>query len=129
MQPDGRTHSGKRADFCDGTAVRKGGVLPFQICQQILDRVETVTNAEVSSAIRVLWESLRCISGPSGAMGLAAALKNRAEMAGERVLIFVTGAYIGFLQLGLIAQFEGASSAPTHALRIRPAGHVLRRNQ
>jgi|SRR6516162_1072460 threonine dehydratase len=46
----------------------------------------------------------------------------------KRALIFVTGAYIDCLQLSLIAQFEGAASAPTHALRIRPAGHVLLRN-
>ena len=105
--------------FCDGTAVRKVGVLPFQICEQTLDRVETVTNAEVSSAIRILWESLRCISEPSGAMGLAAVLKNREALAGKRVLIIVTGANIDFLQLGLVAQFEGVSSAPTRALRIR----------
>ncbi len=105
--------------FCDGTAVRKAGTLPFQICRQILDRVETVSNAEVSSAIRVLWESLRCISEPSGAMGLAAVLKNRAALAGKRVLVIVSGANIDFLQLGLIAQSEGATSTTTRALRIR----------
>jgi threonine dehydratase len=105
--------------FCDGTAVRKAGTLPFHICRQTLDRVETVTNAEVSSAIHTLWESLRCISEPSGAMGLAAALKNRAALAGKRVLIIVSGANIDFLQLGLIAQFEGTSSATARALRIR----------
>ena len=53
--------------FCDGTAVRKAGALPFEICRELLDQVVTVTNAEVSSAIRVLWETLRCISEPSGA--------------------------------------------------------------
>jgi threonine dehydratase len=105
--------------FCDGTAVRKAGNLPFQICRQVLDRVETVTNAEVSSAIRILWESLRCISEPSGAMGLAAALKNRDLLAGKRVLVIVSGANIDFLQLGLIAQSEGAASNAARALRIR----------
>ncbi len=105
--------------FCDGTAVRKAGALPFRICEQSLTRIETVTNAEVSSAIRVLWETLRCISEPSGAMGLAAVLKNRAALAGKRVLILVTGANIDFLQLGLIAQSEGASSTAQRTLRIR----------
>ncbi|HSI83116.1 MAG TPA: pyridoxal-phosphate dependent enzyme, partial [Candidatus Methylacidiphilales bacterium] len=89
--------------FCDGTAVRKAGALPYPICAQTLDRVETITNAEVSNAIRVLWETLRCISEPSGAMGLAAVLKNRASLAGKKVLIVISGANIDFLQLGLIA--------------------------
>lgn len=105
--------------FCDGTAVRKAGELPFQICRETLNRVETVTNAEVSSAIRVLWESLRCVSEPSGAMGLAAVMKNRAALAGKRVLIVITGANIDFLQLGLIAQSEGSASTATRTLRIR----------
>lgn len=105
--------------FCDGTAVRKAGDLPFQILKGALNRIETVTNAEVSRAIRVLWETQRCISEPSGAMGLAAVLKNRQALAGKRVLIIVSGANIDFLQLGLIAQSDGSSSNVSRSLRVR----------
>lgn len=105
--------------FCDGTAVRKAGEFPFAICQETVDRVATVTNAEVSAAIRVLWETLRCISEPSGAMGLAAVLKERAALAGKKVLIVITGANIDFLQLGLIAQSEGAANVASRTLRVR----------
>ncbi len=105
--------------FCDGTAVRKAGALPFEICRDALTGVETVTNAEVSTAIRVLWEALRCISEPSGAMGVAAVLKRRAELAGKRVLVVVTGANIDFLQLGLIAQTQGAAGGHARTVRVR----------
>jgi len=105
--------------FCDGTAVRKAGELPFLICQQSLDRIETVTNEEVSHAIRVLWEGLRCVSEPSGAMGLAAVLKNRQALIGKKVLIVISGANIDFLQLGLISQSQGASSQRSRTLRVR----------
>ncbi|MES2307917.1 MAG: pyridoxal-phosphate dependent enzyme [Verrucomicrobiota bacterium] len=105
--------------FCDGTAVRKAGSLPFQICQKTLKRVETVTNSEVSSAMRVLWETLRCISEPSGSLGLAAVLKNRQSLIGKKVLIVVSGANIDFLQLGLIAQSESVSSLGTKTLQIK----------
>ena len=105
--------------FCDGTAVRKAGELPFQICQQTLDRIETVTNAEVSNAIRVLWETLRCVSEPSGALGLAAVLKNRAALDGKKVLVVVTGSNVDFLQLGLIAQSQGAANQISRTLRVR----------
>ncbi len=104
--------------FCDGTAVGQAGLLPFEICKNTLDRVETVTNAEVSDAIRTLWEGLRCISEPSGAMGLAGVLKNRAELAGKRVLVVLCGANIDFLQLGLIAQSTGSGSH-SRTLRVR----------
>jgi len=105
--------------FCDGTAVRQAGELPFDVCRETLARIVTVTNAEVSRAMRVLWEALRCISEPSGAMGLAAVIKHRAALAGRRVLIVITGANIDFLQLGLIAQSEGAASLAARTLRIR----------
>jgi threonine dehydratase len=105
--------------FCDGTAVRKTGGLPFEICRHTLDRIETVTNAEVSHAMRVLWEGLRCISEPSGAMGLAAALKHRKSLAGKRVLVLLCGANIDFLQIGLVAQSVGAADQASRSLRVR----------
>ncbi len=105
--------------FCDGTAVRKAGELPFEICKETLDRVETVTNAEVSHAIRTLWEGLRCVSEPSGAMGLAAVLKNREALVGKKILVVLCGANIDFLQLGLIAQSVGAGIRTSRTLRVR----------
>lgn len=109
--------------FCDGTAVRQAGTLPFEICRHSLTRIETVTNAEVSQAIRVMWEGLRCISEPAGAMGLAAALKNTARLAGKRVLVVLCGANIDFLQLGLIAQSTAATGKATRTLRVRIPEH------
>jgi threonine dehydratase len=105
--------------FCDGTAVRTAGELPFEICRHSLDRVVTVSNAEVSRAIRTLWEGLRCVSEPAGAMGLAAVMKERAAMAGKKVLVILCGANVDFLQLGLIAQSEGAAQSASRTLRVR----------
>ena len=105
--------------FCDGTAVRKAGELPFEICKDTVDRVETISNSDVSRAIRGLWEGLRCISEPSGAMGLAAVMKNREQLAGKKILIVVTGANVDFLQLGLIAQSEGSAQNVSRTLRVR----------
>ena len=104
--------------FCDGTAVRKAGELPFQICRTSLDHIETVTNGEVCQAIRTLWEGLRCISEPAGAMGLAAVMKHREALAGQRVLVILCGANIDFLQLGSIAQTLGLSGTTSRTLRV-----------
>lgn len=104
--------------FCDGTAVRQAGSLPFEICKLHLDRVETVSNAEVIGAIRTLWEGLRCVAEPSGAMGLAAALKCRGQLQGKRVLVILCGANVDFLQLGHMATSEGASKARSRTLRV-----------
>jgi threonine dehydratase len=105
--------------FCDGTALRRAGDLPFEICRQTLDRIETVTNDEVRHAMCVLWDGLRCISEPSGAMGLAAVLKQREKLAGKRVLVVLCGANIDFLKLGHVAQSVGAASEASRTLRVR----------
>ena len=104
--------------FCDGTAVRQAGELPFQICRDTLDEMETVTNAEVSQAIRTLWEGLRCVAEPAGAMGLAAVLKHREALAGKRVLVVLCGANVDFLQLGVIAQSLDSAGSASRTLRI-----------
>jgi threonine dehydratase len=105
--------------FCDGTAVRRAGDLPYQICRNTLDHIETVTNEEVCHAMRVLWDGLRCISEPAGAMGLAALLKHRAQLVGKKVLVVLCGANIDFLQIGLIAQTVGAADQAHRTLRVR----------
>lgn len=104
--------------FCDGTAVKQAGDLPYQICKDVISRVETVTNDEVSHAIRVLWEGMRCVSEPSGAMGLAAVLKNREKLVGKKVLVILCGSNVDFLQLGLIAQSVGAAHQKSRTIRV-----------
>jgi len=109
--------------FCDGTAVRKAGELPFEILKNQLSRVETVTNNEVSAAIRTLWEGLRCISEPAGALGLAAALKHRESLRGKRVLLVLCGANVDFLQLGHIAASQGAGARHQRTLSVAIPEH------
>jgi threonine dehydratase len=105
--------------FCDGTAVRQAGGLPFEICKDTLSRIAVVSDAQVVSAIRALWEGLRCISEPSGAMGLAAALAEKDTLAGKRVLVILCGANVDFLQIGRIAQSPGSSTHRSRTFRVR----------
>jgi len=104
--------------FCDGTAVRQAGELPFAICNEILDEIITVSNREVSEAIRAMWDGLRAIPEPSGAMGLAGALQRRDELAGKRALTVLCGANLDFSKLALIAETTGAGTVSRHFLRI-----------
>lgn len=115
--------------FCDGTAVRQIGELPYEILRNTLDRVEVVENARVSQAIRTLWETHRCIAESSGALGLAGVLANLDRYRGKRVLAVLCGANIDFLQLGQIAQSLDAGGRASRTLRVRipeRAGTMLR---
>lgn len=93
--------------FCDGTAVTQAGDFTYEICRRLLDGIVTVTNAEVSSAIKAHWDGLRVIPEPSGAMSLAGYLKDRREgKAGpeEKVLTILCGANMDFAKLADVSR-------------------------
>jgi threonine dehydratase len=104
--------------FCDGTAVRKVGQLTHQICAAVVDEWITVSNDEVSAAIQFLWEQLRCIPEPSGAMGMAGVLQRRHTLAGQRVLSVLCGANMDFEQLASIARRSAVGAARRRFLQI-----------
>lgn len=104
--------------FCDGTAVRQVGAMTYLVCREVIDEWMTVSNDEVSAAIQFLWEQLRCIPEPSGAMGVAALLKDRPRFAGKRVLTVLCGANMDFEQLATIARRSAFGSARRRFLRI-----------
>ncbi len=115
--------------FCDGTAVRRIGKLPYEILRSTLNRVDVVDNAAVSRSIRTLWETHRCIAESSGALGLAAILEHPERYQGKRVLAVLCGANIDFLQLGVIAQSLDSGGLASRTLRVRipeRAGTMLR---
>ena len=105
--------------FCDGTAVRKVGQLTHQVCAEMVDEWMTVTNDEVAAAIQFLWENLRCIPEPSGAMGVAAILKLRSELQGQRVLSVLCGANMDFEQLASVARRSAVGAVRRRFLRIQ----------
>lgn len=97
--------------FCDGTAVRKAGDLTWPLCAELIDEFMTVTNEEVCAGVQALWEGLRCIPEPAGAMGLAGLLKQGQRFAGKRVLCILCGANMDFGQLAFIARNAGIGAA------------------
>ncbi len=105
--------------FCDGTAVRKVGQLTHQICGSIIDEWMTVSNDEVCAAIQFHWEQLRCIPEPSGALGMAAALKQREALKGQKVLTILCGGNMDFEQLGSVARRAAIGASHRRYLKIR----------
>lgn len=104
--------------FCDGTAVREAGKLTLELCRQLIDDFITVSNDEVCAAMHFLWNHHRCISEPSGAMGIAAVLQDTAALNNHKVLTVLCGANVDFSQLGAIAMSTGTAHKQRHYLRI-----------
>jgi threonine dehydratase len=107
--------------FCDGTAVRKAGAVTYGYCRELLDGIVTVTNDDVCHSVRTLWETLRVIPEPSGALALAGFYKHHQAgevLAGEKVLTVISGANMDFAQLGGIANRAGIGSKHRRFLRV-----------
>ncbi len=108
--------------FCDGTAVRQAGENTFPLCRELLDGYVTVTNDEVCQAIRDLWNTLRVIPEPSGAMGLAGLVQDweAGRISPEdRCLVVISGGNMDFSQLGVVSRLAGVqdSTRKSHYVR------------
>lgn len=63
----------------------------FPIIQELVKEVITVSDAEIVSAMRLVWERLKIIIEPSCAVPFAALLKEKTKFAGKRVSIILSG--------------------------------------
>ncbi|WP_303325211.1 pyridoxal-phosphate dependent enzyme, partial [Actinomyces radicidentis] len=86
--------------------VRRIGDETFRVCSALLDDVVTVSSDETSAAVRDLFEDVRAVPEPSGAIALAGLKKYVAEheLAGERLACVLSGANLNFHQLRYISE-------------------------
>lgn len=92
--------------FAEGVAVRRVGDETFRMCAALLDDVVTVSSDEVSAAVKDLFEDLRAVPEPSGALALAG-LKRYVvahRLRGERLACVLSGANLNFHQLRYISE-------------------------
>lgn len=62
------------ATMADGIAVGRPGDVPFAIVENLVDRIETVTEEEISRAVLLLLERAKLVVEPAGAAAAAAVL-------------------------------------------------------
>jgi threonine dehydratase len=63
----------------------------FPIIKQHVTDVLTVSDEEIIQAMRYLWERMKLVVEPSGAVPLAALIKNKDHFKGQKVGIILTG--------------------------------------
>lgn len=67
------------------------GSKTFPIIKKGVEDILLVTDEDIIQAMRYLWERMKLVVEPSGAVALAAVLKNRALFDGKKVGIVITG--------------------------------------
>jgi threonine dehydratase len=88
--------------IADGLQLAVPGELPFQVICKLVDEVITVNDQEILGAMRFLFDRLKVVVEPSGAVPVAALLAGKVEASGRRVGAILSGGNVGvdrFLEL------------------------------
>lgn len=80
--------------IADGIAVKEPGVHTFEIVQQYVDDIVSVTEDEICAAILALIEQHKLIAEGAGAVSVAAAMFNKIDITGKNVCCIVSGGNI-----------------------------------
>jgi threonine dehydratase len=92
--------------FADGVAVKQIGKKTFEIAKQVVDEVVLVSNDEICAAIKDIYEDVRAIAEPAGALATAGIKKYVAQhsLQGENLISIVSGANVNFDRLRYISE-------------------------
>jgi threo-3-hydroxy-L-aspartate ammonia-lyase len=88
-----RVNIGVPRTIADGLQAAEPGALTFEINRQLVDDVVTVTDAEIVDAMAFLFDRMKLVVEPSGAVGIAALLNGRVQ--GERIGVVISGGNVG----------------------------------
>jgi threo-3-hydroxy-L-aspartate ammonia-lyase len=80
-----------RPTIADGQQVSTPGELTWEVMRALLDDVVTVADAEIVTAMRLLFERVKVVAEPSGASALAALLAGRVTLRGGTVGVVISG--------------------------------------
>lgn len=84
------THAPAKGTICDALMTDRPGELTFPINRRV-DRVETVSDAEVAAAVRYAFRVLKLVVEPGGAVSLAALLAGKIAARDRTTAIVLSG--------------------------------------
>ncbi|NPE62894.1 threonine ammonia-lyase, biosynthetic [Dickeya dadantii] len=92
--------------FAEGVAVKRIGNETFRLCREYLDDVITVDSDAICAAVKDLFEDVRAIAEPSGALALAGMKKyiQQHNIQGERLAHILSGANVNFHGLRYVSE-------------------------
>ena len=80
--------------IADGIAVKEPGEHTFEYCRKYVDKIVTVNDDEISTAILALIEQHKLIAEGAGAVAVAAAMFNKVPIKGKKAICLVSGGNI-----------------------------------
>ena len=98
--------------IADGLQAPEPGELTFEVNRRLVDEIATVTDEEIVDAMTFLFDRLKLVVEPSGAVGVAALLSGKLEARGAQVGVVISGGNVGAAHFAeLVATSPAARSA------------------
>jgi threonine dehydratase len=94
--------------IADGLQAPEPGELTFEVNRRLVDEIVTVTDGEIVDAMTFLFDRLKLVVEPSGAVGVAALLSGKLEARGAQVGVVISGGNVG---AGRFAELVATSPA------------------
>ncbi|MDG2497753.1 MAG: threonine ammonia-lyase [Aquiluna sp.] len=98
-----------QATIADGIAVAKPGKIPFDLIQENIDKVVTVTEDEIAKAMVLVMEKSKLVVEAGGVVGVAAVLAGKVKLKGTTAII-VSGGNVDPLLLQRVIRHGLAAS-------------------
>ena len=86
--------------IADGLQATEPGELTFAVNRELVDEVVTVTDDEILAAMAFLFDRLKLVVEPSGAVGVAALLAGRIR--GNRIGVVLSGGNLGVERFAIL---------------------------
>jgi threonine dehydratase len=101
-----RVNVGIPKTIADGLQSPEPGELTFDVNRTLLSEIVTVTDDEILDAMAFLFDRMKVVTEPSGAVGIAALLTGRIQAPGKKIGIVISGGNVG---VGRFATLLGRS--------------------
>ncbi len=90
--------------MADGIACRRLGELTFDVIQELVDEVVTVSEGEIAEAILFMLERSKAMVEGAGAVSLAAAMSGKVDLKGRTAVAVMSGGNIDMTLVSRIIQ-------------------------
>ncbi|MNX44623.1 L-threonine dehydratase biosynthetic IlvA [compost metagenome] len=91
--------------FADGVAVKRAGDETFRLCRDLLDDIVLVDTDAICAAVKDIFDDVRAVAEPSGAVALAGMKVWAARHPGDGALVAInSGANVNFDRLRHVAE-------------------------
>jgi threo-3-hydroxy-L-aspartate ammonia-lyase len=106
-----RVELGIPRTIADGLQAPAPGELTFSVNRELVDEVVTVSDQEIVDAMAFLFDRLKLVVEPSGAVGVAALLNGKIDPRGRSVGVVLSGGNVGAARFAELVSRPSAARA------------------